>query len=99
VEAFRKSMAAKHPFYRAWRDSTKSISPSDILKRLDQNADIVLLHGQNDDIVPFEIAENYFKKLKQNSIKVELIPIENAGHEIFLTERVLTVLKKNLENK
>ena len=99
VEAFRKSMALKQPFYRAWRDSVKSISPIDVIKNINRNADIILIHGQEDDIVPFEIAENYFKKLKQNNIKVELIPIENAGHEIFLTDRVLTVLKNNLESK
>jgi predicted esterase len=99
VAAFRKSMAAKQPFYRAWRDSTKSISPTDIIKNLNQNNDIILLHGQNDDIVPFEIAENYFKKLKNSKIKVQLIPIANSGHEIFLTDTVLTVLKGILNAK
>lgn len=99
VEAFRKSMAAKQPFYRAWRDSTKSISPTNIIKNLNQNNDITLLHGQNDDIVPFEIAENYFTKLKNSKIKVQLIPIANSGHEIFLTDTVLTVLKGILNAK
>jgi pimeloyl-ACP methyl ester carboxylesterase len=99
VDAFRKSMAEKQSYYKAWRDSTKSISPTNIIKNVNQNNDIILLHGQNDDIVPFEIAENYFKKLKNSKIKVQLIPIANSGHEIFLTETVLTVLKSILNAK
>ncbi|HEV8512160.1 MAG TPA: alpha/beta hydrolase [Cyclobacteriaceae bacterium] len=97
VEAFRKSMALKQPLYRAWRDSVKSISPIDVIKDLNQNADILLIHGKQDDIVPFKIVETYHEKLKSNSIKVQLMTIENGGHEIFLSETVLSVLRRSLK--
>ena len=97
VEAFRKSMALKHPFYGAWRDSVKSISPVDVVKNINLNANIILMHGKQDDIVPVEIAQNYYKQLKSNNIKSQLMTIENEGHEIFLSDTVLAVLVKNLK--
>lgn len=96
VEVFRKSMALKQPFLWAWRDNVKSISPIDIVQHLTRKADDILIHGQKDDIVPFEIAESYFEQLKINNVKTQLVTIENEGHEIFLSEAVLTVLRNNL---
>jgi pimeloyl-ACP methyl ester carboxylesterase len=99
VEVFRKSMALKQPFYRAWRDSVKSISPSNVVQKLNRNVDIVLIHGQQDDIVPFKIAETYYKQLTSNNIKAQLLSIENVGHEIFLSDTVFTILVNSLETK
>jgi pimeloyl-ACP methyl ester carboxylesterase len=96
VKAFRKSMALRQPFLWAWRDSVKSISPINIVRKLTPNADITLIHGQKDDIVPFEIAESYYEQLKINSVKTQLVTIENEGHEIFQSETVLTVLRNYL---
>jgi dipeptidyl aminopeptidase/acylaminoacyl peptidase len=55
------------------------------------------MHGKQDDIVPVEIAQNYYKQLKSNNIKSQLMTIENEGHEIFLSDTVLAVLVKNLK--
>lgn len=96
VEAFRKSMALKQPFYRAWHDSVKSISPINIINKLDIRADISLIHGQQDDIVPFEIAETYYEQLKSNNIKTKMIKVENGKHEILLSDTVISVIKSKL---
>ena len=96
VEAFRKSMALKQPFYGAWRDSVKSISPINIINKICVKTDITLIHGQQDDIVPFEIAETYYKQLKSNNIKAEIIKVEGAGHEILLSDPVITIIKSKL---
>ena len=92
-------MAKKQPSYRAWRDSVKSISPIAVVEKLTQKADIVLIHGKKDDVVPFKIIEGYNKKLKAYNIKTKLVTIENAGHEIFLSDTVLTILKNSLNTK
>ena len=97
VEEFRKSMALKQPFYRAWRDSVKSISPMDVVEKLNKNANIILIHGRQDDIVPFQIIKSYETKLKIRNIKTQLIVIENEGHEIFLSDAVFASLRKSLE--
>jgi predicted esterase len=96
VEAFRTSMARKQPFYRAWRDSVASISPITVAEKLDEKTAIYLIHGTKDDIVPFSIAENYEKTLTSHKTKTYLTAIENAGHEIFLSETVLNILKNCL---
>ena len=83
-------MAKKQPSYKPWRESVKSISPIALVEKLNQQADIVLIHGKNDDVVPFKIIEDYNKKLKEYNIKTKLITIENAGHEIFLFDTVLS---------
>jgi dipeptidyl aminopeptidase/acylaminoacyl peptidase len=40
----------------------------------------ILLHGTNDDSVPYELSSNYLKRKKESGEDVELITFENTGH-------------------
>ena len=91
-------MSSKQPFYRAWKDSVASISPFTIEYKLRKDANIILVHGSNDDVVPFDISKNYYQKLKESNTNAKFITIENAGHEIFLSDIVIKTIKDCLSN-
>lgn len=40
----------------------------------------LIMHGENDSIVPYSQSEIFYKKLKKNKVDVTLIKIKNAGH-------------------
>ena len=93
VQKWRNYMSSKQPFYRAWKDSVASISPFTIEYKLRKDANIILVHGSNDDVVPFDISEAYYQKLKESNTNAKLITMENAGHEIFLSDIVIKAIK------
>jgi acetyl esterase/lipase len=44
------------------------------------SAPTLLLHGENDNLVPMRQAELFAEKLKQAGVPVELVKVANAGH-------------------
>jgi dipeptidyl aminopeptidase/acylaminoacyl peptidase len=40
----------------------------------------VLVHGTNDDVVPFRLSEHYVAAAREKGDDVELVPLEGAGH-------------------
>ena len=97
VESWRKYMSSKQPYYKFWKESVQSISPITIADSLPSNSQIILLHGLKDDVVPFGISNMYYQKLKSKNKDVEIIKIENGGHEIFLSDIVINTIKKRID--
>ena len=62
----------------------------------------VLLHGTNDDSVPYELSANYVKRKKGSGEDVELITFKNTGHfelvdpDSAIWEMVLATFKSSL---
>lgn len=96
VEKWRSYMSSKQPFYRPWKDSVKSISPIKMVDSLNSKVTMTLIHGTKDDVVPFDISNNYYQKLKNRDINVKLIKLDNEGHEIFLSDIVVSTIKNCL---
>lgn len=60
---------------------------------------ILLIHGMDDDVVPFKASEEACKALKENGFEVQCELIENLAHSIDETgiNRCVAFLKDNLE--
>jgi len=96
VEKWRSYMSSKQQFYRPWKDSVKSISPIKMVDSLNSKVTMTLIHGTKDDVVPFDISNNYYQKLKNRDINVKLIKLDNEGHEIILSDIVVSTIKNCL---
>ena len=59
---------------------SKSALPKNIMNRI-PSTPILLLHGKNDNIVPFTSSENIYSFLQNRGIKSELV-LYNAGHKL-----------------
>ena len=50
---------------------------------------ILLIHGKNDSIVPYQQSERYYHQLKSLNKKVEFVLVPNAGHDYILWSKQL----------
>ncbi|MFN4228031.1 MAG: alpha/beta hydrolase fold domain-containing protein [Candidatus Ratteibacteria bacterium] len=48
----------------------------------------LIVHGENDNIVPYSQSEMFYNKLKKNKVDVILIKVKNAGHGSNFNEKV-----------
>ena len=62
--------------------SGKIISKTDLSKRINHKPEILLIHGENDDIVPCVKSLEAKDFLERNKVSVELEIIKNCGHHI-----------------
>ncbi len=62
--------------------SGKIISKADLSKRINQKPEILLIHGENDDIVPCVESLEAKDFLERNKVSVKLELIKNCGHHI-----------------
>ncbi len=49
----------------------------------------LIVHGENDNIVPYSQSEMFYNKLRRNKVDVTLIKVKNAGHGTGFGEKVL----------
>jgi acetyl esterase/lipase len=62
----------------------ESVSP---LYYVNENSPpILIVHGTNDQLIPFQQSTMFYEKLKENGIRTELIPVEGGGHGQFSKE-------------
>ncbi|NLI61625.1 MAG: alpha/beta hydrolase [Clostridiales bacterium] len=59
----------------------KEMSPFHIIDRDKDYPPLLILHGDADELVPYEQGEKMFKALVDNGKEVEMIRVENAPHE------------------
>ncbi|MGB9677124.1 MAG: alpha/beta hydrolase fold domain-containing protein [Candidatus Ratteibacteria bacterium] len=58
----------------------KAIKVSPYFYECKNSPPFLIIHGENDDIVPYSQSEMFFKKLKKNKVDVTLIKVKNGGH-------------------
>lgn len=90
-------MKALRPRARIWNKEVNSLSPIEEVERMDDSAQIIVLHGDNDEVVPIDIAKSYVAELEANNKQVNLILLENQGHEIAFDQQVLEAVKRLIE--
>ncbi len=62
------------------QEALKKISP---IKYVSEDCiPTVVFHGKNDELIPFQHAENFVALLKENNIQNEFLVFENSGHEL-----------------
>ncbi|MCM8785387.1 MAG: alpha/beta hydrolase [Candidatus Omnitrophica bacterium] len=49
----------------------------------------LIVHGENDNIVPYSQSEMFYNKLKKNKVDVTLIKVKNAGHGVGFSKKVV----------
>lgn len=59
---------------------------------------ILLIHGENDTVVPISHAETMFKSSKKAGAEVKLIRVKNAGHNFDQDSRNMTPSMNDLNN-
>jgi acetyl esterase/lipase len=58
-----------------------SPEPAYLFSTIDKNdPPMIIIHGKEDKIVPFEYAVNLEKQLEANQVRHEFVPLEGAGH-------------------
>ena len=80
--------------------SGKIIDMKDLSSRIKNQTDILMIHGENDPIVPpnnLLEAEDFFIR---NKIKIETLMIKNCDHHIPMeaSSAALNFIKKNIIN-
>jgi acetyl esterase/lipase len=70
---------------------------------------VLIIHGENDNLVPIEQATQYYEALQQNKIQSKLIIVKNAGHgliplnpsmdpsRIEITNQIVSFFEMNLK--
>ena len=97
LHAWRKHMKELNPEARIWDMAVSSLSPIEEIKNIDEPTHITMVHGNNDEIVPLRIANDYFKKLKAHNKEATFVILENQGHEIALNKRIFEIIKELVE--
>ena len=98
LQLWREHMKELQPEAKIWDLAVNSLSPIEELKRIDDSAQLIVVHGNNDKIVPINIAIQYVNELESNSKKVNFIKLENQGHEIASNKRVFEIIKELITN-
>ena len=80
--------------------SGKIIDANDLSSRIKTNANMLMIHGDRDEIVPPSSlldAKDFFMR---NKINIEILMIKNCGHHIPIeaSSAALKFIKKNLNN-
>ncbi|HVX50569.1 MAG TPA: alpha/beta fold hydrolase [Chitinophagaceae bacterium] len=82
-----------------WDKPVKSLSPNTLVDSIDMRTKIVVVTGENDDVAPTALSVNYYKQLKQRGLDAQLVTVNGAGHEIFLTASVRNAVSTLLNSK
>ena len=97
LNLWRKHMKELRPKSRVWDMKIESLSPIEELNNIDESTQIVTVHGENDEIVPINIASRFVKELKANNKKVKFVILENQGHEIAFDKKIFEMIKELVE--
>jgi len=94
LHQWRSHMKKLQPEAQIWDKKVSSFSPIGEIKKIDDSAELVVVHGENDEIVPINIAEEYVEELRANNKKVNLITLENEGHEIAFNKKIFELINE-----
>lgn len=97
LNRWRKHMKTLQPDIGIWDSKVKSLSAIDNTQRIDDSVQIMMIHGNNDTIVPIEIAHEYADKLSEHGKSVRLITLQDQDHEIALMPEVFTAVKRLID--
>lgn len=97
LQKWRAHMKALRPHAKIWDKDVSSLSPIDEVERMGDEVRLTMIHGDQDEIVPVEIARRYADKLGAHNKVFDLIILENQGHEIAFDESVFDAVKKLVE--
>src|SRR5690606_35149255 len=97
LHSWRERMKQLQSRVKIWDKEVNSLSPIEEVKRIDDSTQITVLHGDNDEIVPINIADMFTNELETNNKKVNFIILENQGHEVALNKKVFEVIKELIE--
>ncbi len=93
LHAWRAHMKKRRPKSKVWDKEVSSLSPIEELKSIDNSAQIMVVHGDKDEIVPLDIANKYVAELEENTKKVNFITLKDKGHEVAFNKRVFDIVK------
>ncbi|OJJ16968.1 hypothetical protein BKI52_30080 [marine bacterium AO1-C] len=93
LHLWRKHMKALQPNTNIWDMKVNSLSPIEEAKYIDNAAQVVVVHGTNDKVVPLNIANRYVKALEANKKKVKFITLKGQGHEAAFNPKVFEAVK------
>ena len=97
LHLWRKHMKAIQPEVRIWDKEVGSLSPIEELKNIDDAAQISVIHGGGDEIVPLPVIQNYVKELEANKKNINFYLLDDQGHEIAFNKQVFEVIKEAVE--
>jgi predicted esterase len=97
LHLWRKHMKYLRPKSRVWDIKVNSLSPIEELNNIDDSTQIMAVHGENDEIVPIDIAYRFVKELKVNNKKVNFVILKNQGHEIAFNKKIFEIIKELIE--
>ena len=80
-----------------WDTPVKSLSPIEIMASIRDTAQIFVIHGVNDEVVPIEIANKYVQQLTLNHKSVVFRTIPEKGHEVAFDPTVFEQVRLLLE--
>ncbi len=93
LHPWRKHMKALRPNSNIWDKEVDSLSPIEEVNRINSDAQIMIIHGDQDDTVPIKLAEHYFDALKAQNLGVKFIQLENRGHDVAFNPKVFEAIK------
>ncbi|MXV16467.1 alpha/beta hydrolase family protein [Hufsiella ginkgonis] len=98
VTEWRKYMQSQQPGNKEWSAPVSSISPIEIAGKVSGKTRLVLISGDQDEVVPIMYSSNYHKRLKAFNKQSALVILNGEGHEAFFNKRVFAEVKGLLGN-
>lgn len=81
-------------------DLARTASPVNYIKPEEEVRPLLIMHGDKDEIVPFEQSVQFYEKMKACGKEVQFYKLEGAGHggDAFLKKPVLDVIEDFLKH-
>lgn len=93
LHPWRQHMKVLQDGAEIWDIEVSSLSPIEELKNIPDSTPIVVVHGENDPVVPVSIIQNYVAELKANNKNVQFRLLQDQGHEIALNKEIFEIVK------
>jgi len=97
IKEWRTHMKGLQPGNKEWDKPVKSLSPMTGIKQVNPELDIVIIHGEEDEVVPLSIGKDFYSRLVKENKKARLLTIPKQGHEIFLNDLIYSEIAKLLK--
>ena len=81
VPAWRKHMKTLHPFPQ-WDDPVTSVSPMDVVDKINPKARISLIVGEKDTTAPPEFTQEYASALRKHGIEPKVTVLPGRDHNL-----------------
>ncbi len=93
VPAFREHMKNVAPT-PLWDAPVRSVSPLDVVIRIDRATRVRMIVGEKDNVAPPEFTQRYAAALKKHGVAAEVTVLPGRDHEILLDSAVMEELSK-----